>query len=189
MTKGCPSWTMDTQEYEVPRSMPIAISSAMARILPDRQRIQRLGVGECVERAQVEGAEVHRYRSFMSVAFALFTSNASLLPCELYRLDSRVALDGERGARMAGAGWYSQDDVLLRRFPLDAVPASPKGLGEEMSSEALVYLSAPADAAQPAESLAQPFRYRSWLFAHQGGVPEFARVRPALLDALPEFLR
>jgi predicted glutamine amidotransferase len=50
-------------------------------------------------------------------------------------------------------------------------------------------MSALADPNLPVEEIAQPFRYRGWLFAHAGVVQEFARVRPALLASLPEFLR
>ncbi len=34
-----------------------------------------------------------------------------------------------------------------------------------------------------------PFRFRRWLFAHDGTVEGFDRVRPKLLEALPDFLR
>lgn len=35
----------------------------------------------------------------------------------------------------------------------------------------------------------QPFRFRSWLFAHSGTVSRIDPVRPRLLDGLPDFLR
>jgi glutamine amidotransferase len=33
-----------------------------------------------------------------------------------------------------------------------------------------------------------PFRFRHWLFAHNGSLPGFASLRPALLERIPEFL-
>jgi len=79
--------------------------------------------------------------------------------------------------------------VLLRRFPLDAAPAGTAALHSGPGSEALLYVSAPVDPSRPVEEVAQPFRFRQWLFAQAGGMPEFGRLRPRLLSALPEFLR
>jgi len=39
------------------------------------------------------------------------------------------------------------------------------------------------------EENTQPFRSRSWLFAHQGALNGFERLRASLLEALPDFLR
>jgi hypothetical protein len=126
----------------------------------------------------------------MSVAFALLTSDANLLGCELARLEGRVSLDGQGRSHVAGAGWYAQESVLLRRFPLDAAPRSTVELGDNgAASEALLYASAAVDATRPVEASAQPLRFRNWLFAQGGAVPEFARLRPSLLAMLPEFLR
>jgi predicted glutamine amidotransferase len=125
----------------------------------------------------------------MSVAFALLTSDANLLPCELHRLQERVELDGHGRSHLAGVGWYAQDSVLLRRFPLDAAPRNTTELVSDAASEALLYVCSPVDSSAPVEEVAQPFRYQSWLFAQAGGVPEFARWRPKLVSTLPEFLR
>jgi hypothetical protein len=126
----------------------------------------------------------------MSVAFALLTSDANLLGCELARLEGRVSLDGQGRSHVAGAGWYAQESVLLRRFPLDAAPRSTLELGNESAiSEALLYASAAVDPTRPVEESAQPLRFRNWLFAQGGAVPDFARFRSSLLAMVPEFLR
>jgi hypothetical protein len=125
----------------------------------------------------------------MSVAFALLTSDANLLPCELDRLQEKVELDGHGRSHLAGVGWYAQDSVLLRRFPLDAAPRNTTELVSDASSEALLYVCSAVDPSAPVEEVAQPFRSRNWLFAQAGAAPEFARWRPKLVSTLPEFLR
>jgi hypothetical protein len=125
----------------------------------------------------------------MSVAFALLTSDANLLPCELDRLKDKVELDGHGSSHLAGVGWYAQDSVLLRRFSLDAAPRVTTELVSDAASEALLYVCSPVDPSAPVEEVAQPFRYRNWLFAQAGGVSDFARWRPKLVSTLPEFLR
>jgi len=125
----------------------------------------------------------------MSVTLAVLTSDANLLACELTRLKGRVQLDGQGTPHVAGVGWYAQDNVLLRRFSFGTTPASPEALAPGADSEVLIYVSAPADVTRPIEDAAQPCRFRNWLFGFSGEFPDFERLRPTLLAALPDFLR
>jgi hypothetical protein len=41
---------------------------------------------------------------------------------------------------------------------------------------------------EPKNENTHPFRFRSWLFAHHGTIPDFDRVRPELLRTVPDYL-
>lgn len=125
----------------------------------------------------------------MAVCFAIYTSDSNLLPCELYRLKERVSLvDGEK-PNAAGMGWYSQDSVLLRRFPQDATPRTPVDLGRVEPSEVLLYQAGVLPVGTSIEENAQPFRHGRWLFAHAGQIRDSAKVRPRVVASLPNFLQ
>jgi glutamine amidotransferase len=124
----------------------------------------------------------------MSVVLAVLTSDPNLLPCELHRLAGQVALQGEPRPNAVGVGAYAQDEVLLRRFPGDTELTLP-GLAPPHESEALVYHGGRLPVGMSLEENTQPFRARHWLFAHQGSLSGFERLRAPLMDALPDFLQ
>jgi glutamine amidotransferase len=125
----------------------------------------------------------------MSVALAVLTSDPNLVRCELHRLEGQVALQGEEGRSNAvGIGAYAQDDVLLRRFPRDA-DLTLESLAPPHETEALLFHGRRLPVGLSLEENTQPFRSRRWLFAHQGQVEDFARVRAGLLDEVPDFLK
>lgn len=125
----------------------------------------------------------------MSVAFAVFTSDPNLLPCELARLDAEVALPDGQSANAVGVGAYAQDEVLLQRHPGSPTLKSLSKVWPRLDSEALLYHARTLPVGVSPEESTQPFRFHSWLFCHDGAVSEFARVRPSLVAALPEFLQ
>jgi glutamine amidotransferase len=124
----------------------------------------------------------------MSVVLAVLTSDPNLLRCELHRLAGQVALQGESRPNALGVGAYAQDAVLLRRFPGTAELTVP-ALAPSHESEALVFHSARLPVGMSLEENTQPFRIRHWLFAHQGALQAFERLRTQLLSDVPEFLQ
>ena len=125
----------------------------------------------------------------MSVALAVLTSDPNLVRCELHRLEGQVSLQPEEGRSNAvGIGAYAQDDVLLRRFPRDA-NLTLASLAPPHETEALLFHGRRLPVGLSLEENTQPFRSRRWLFAHQGGLEDFASVRAALLAEVPDFLR
>ncbi|QSQ27712.1 class II glutamine amidotransferase [Pyxidicoccus parkwayensis] len=124
----------------------------------------------------------------MSVVLAALTSDPNLLHCELHRLASQVLLQGEQRSNAVGVGAYAQDEVLLRRFAGDGEPTLDS-LAPPHESEALLFHGARLPLGLSLEDNTQPFRARRWLFAHQGSVHGFERLRAGLMASLPEHLQ
>src|SRR5438552_836405 len=98
----------------------------------------------------------------MSVVFGLVTSDPNLLKCELHRLGSVIALDGE-SANAVGVGTYGDGDVLLRRFPAGEGPSRLDALTPRHESGSLLYHAARLPVGTSLEENTQPFRARHWL--------------------------
>ena len=125
----------------------------------------------------------------MSIAFAVFTSDPNLLPCELYRLKKLVSLS-EGPVNAAGVGSYSQDEVLLQRYPGAAIQQSLLfGSWDKLESEALLFHASMLPLGVSLEEHTQPFRYHRWMFCHNGRIEGFPNIRGRLLAMLPEHLQ
>jgi glutamine amidotransferase len=127
----------------------------------------------------------------MGALVAILQSDPNLLRCQVTRLESHVSLrDGEALPDAYGFGHYGGGSVLLGKRPTGA--PTPLGLGEivgRVDSEALLVHARYASIGNAKDENTQPFRFRRWLFAHDGTVEAFDRVKPRLTAALPEFLR
>jgi glutamine amidotransferase len=127
----------------------------------------------------------------MGALVAILQSDPNLLRCQVARLERHVSLrDGERLPDAYGFGHYSGGSVLLAKRPTGAAHAL--ALGEivgRVDSEALLVHARYASVGPPKDENTHPFRFRRWLFAHDGTVEAFDRVKPRLLAALPDFLR
>ncbi|HLL01244.1 MAG TPA: class II glutamine amidotransferase [Myxococcaceae bacterium] len=124
----------------------------------------------------------------MSVVLAVLTSDPNLLRCELERLKGQVAIQAEPRANAVGVGTYADGEVLLRRLASDA-GMTLTSLVSPHESGALVFHERRLPVGMSLEENTQPFRSRSWLFAHQGALNGFERLRGALLEGLPDYLR
>ncbi|MDY7225088.1 class II glutamine amidotransferase [Hyalangium rubrum] len=124
----------------------------------------------------------------MSVVLAVLSSDPNLLRCELTRLKGQVALQGEPRANAVGVGTYADGEVLLRRLASDA-GLTLDSLPPPHESAALIFHEGRLPVGMSLEENTQPFRSRNWLFAHQGTLNEFERLRASLLSELPEHLR
>lgn len=89
-----------------------------------------------------------------------------------------------------GIGFYQSGEMLLRRRPIDDHDVLDLATAAEQvrTDLLLAHIRRPTVGALREENT-QPFRYRSWLFAHTGTLQDFDRVRPRLLGSQPEFLR
>ncbi|WP_224247941.1 class II glutamine amidotransferase [Hyalangium gracile] len=124
----------------------------------------------------------------MSAVLAVLTSDPNLLRCQLHRLEGQVAIQAEPRANTVGVGAYADGEVLLRRLSSD-VGLTMAALAPPQESGALLFHEGKLPVGQSLEENTQPFRSRSWLFAHQGVLQGFERLRALLLEELPEFLR
>lgn len=127
----------------------------------------------------------------MGALAAILQTDPNLLNCQLKRLEASVALqEDDRLPDAYGFGHYSGGSVLLGKRPSGVTTAlSLPDLVGKVDSEALLVHARRATFGQGKDENTQPFRFRRWLFAHDGLIEAFDRVKPRLLDALPDFLR
>jgi predicted glutamine amidotransferase len=127
----------------------------------------------------------------MGAVVAILQSDPNLLRCQVRRLDDHVSLREADGLPTAyGFGYYKGNDVLLGKRPSGApAPLSLAQLAGAVDSEALLVHAREATVGAAKDENTHPFRFRRWLFAHDGTVEAFREVKPRLLAALPDFLR
>ena len=89
-----------------------------------------------------------------------------------------------------GLGFYQGGEVLMRRRPIDEREQLEVGtLAADVRADLLIGHVRHATVGALRTENTHPFRYRKWLFAQTGTVPEFERVRERLVSSVPEFLR
>ncbi|HVI97392.1 MAG TPA: class II glutamine amidotransferase [Anaeromyxobacter sp.] len=127
----------------------------------------------------------------MGALVAILQSDDSLLRCQVHRLKSHVSLaDGDAPPDGYGFGYYQAGSVLLGKRPTGApAPLTLAELVGKVESEALLVHARRATIGKPKDENTHPFRFRQWLFAHDGTISGWDAVRPKLVAALPDFLR
>jgi len=127
----------------------------------------------------------------MGALAAILQTDANLMRCQVARLGAYIWLqDGDTPPDGYGFGHYQAGNVLLGKRPSGAAaPLSLPELVGKIDSEALIAHARRATVGKAKDENTHPFRFRRWLFAHDGTVEGFDRVRPRLVEALPDFLR
>jgi len=127
----------------------------------------------------------------MGSLVAILQNDPNLLRCQVRRLEGHVALrEPERAPDAYGFGYFKGSDVLVGKRPSGApAPLSLLQLAGSVDSHALLAHARYATVGIQKDENTHPFRYRRWLFAHDGTVEAFAQVKPRLLSELPDFLR
>lgn len=127
----------------------------------------------------------------MGALVAILQNDANLMRCQLARLATHVSLlSPDRPPDAYGFGYFTTGDVLLGKRPTGApAPLTVAQLVGAVDTEALVAHARYATIGNHKDENTQPYRFRRWLFAHDGTIEGFAQVRPRLLESLPEFLR
>lgn len=127
----------------------------------------------------------------MGALVAILQNDPNLLRCQVSRLDEQVALVAtERLPDAYGFGFYRGADVLLGKRPSGAPGAFTLAqLAGNVDSEALLAHARYATVGTQKDENTHPFRFRHWLFAHDGTIEEFRSMRSRLQESLPEFLR
>ena len=89
-----------------------------------------------------------------------------------------------------GLGFYQGDEVLMRRRPVDDrdVVDLAAAAGDVRTDLLLGHVRSATVGALRTENT-HPFRYRQYLFAQTGTLPEFDVIRERLLSGIPDFLR
>lgn len=127
----------------------------------------------------------------MGALVAILQNDPNLMRCQLARLGSLVSLvEEDRLPDAYGFGYYTTGDVLLGKRPTGApAPLTVAQLVGEVDTDVLVAHARYATIGNHKDENTQPFRFRRWLFAHDGSIEGFALVKPRLLEILPDFLR
>lgn len=88
-----------------------------------------------------------------------------------------------------GLGYVHSSEVLLLRNP--RVSETDVDFYEALSGLSTDYLIAASSAADGLKGNAntQPYRFRRWMFAMDGGIENLDEVGPALIEHVPEYLR
>jgi len=89
-----------------------------------------------------------------------------------------------------GLGFYQGGEVLMRRRPIDERPELDVAkLASDVRADLIIGHVRHATVGALRTENTHPFRYRQWLFAQTGTVPEFEQVRERLVASVPDFLR
>jgi predicted glutamine amidotransferase len=127
----------------------------------------------------------------MARMFGFIGNRADLGPRIIAAHSQLLQAHGNAGQALGwGIGFNQSGEMLLRRRPMDDrevidLSVEARGIRTDLL---LCHVRTPQVGSLSTENT-QPFRYRGWLFAHAGTVVGFDRIRPRLLESMPEFLR
>lgn len=136
-------------------------------------------------------AGVHK-EFWMSRLFAYMGNDQDRVKCALYPARKLLVAGGTVSSPFDGwgLGFYQGGEVLLQRRPKSPTePVDFYALTKDLRTDMIVGHVRQGTIGKPKNENTHPFRFRSWLFAHHGTVPDFERVRGELLQAIPDFLR
>jgi glutamine amidotransferase len=89
-----------------------------------------------------------------------------------------------------GLGSYQGGEVLMRRRPIDErQELDVAKLAADVRADLVVGHVRHATVGALRTENTHPFRYRQWLFAETGTIPDFEHIRDRLVASVPEFLR
>jgi predicted glutamine amidotransferase len=89
-----------------------------------------------------------------------------------------------------GLGYVHSGEVLLSRHPRGtADEVDFFATLEKVQSDYVIGAAVTEDDGLEGNENTQPFRFRRWLFAQEGGIGGFAEVMPVLLEHIPDYLR
>src|SRR3954452_19170461 len=120
-----------------------------------------------------------------------FVGNRADLGARVLELESKPLSVVAKGSTLGwGLGFYQAGEVLLRRRPIDERPEiDVAALAKDLRADVLIGHVRAATVGNLRTENTHPFRYRQWLFAQTGTIPEFESIRERLVSSVPEFLR
>jgi glutamine amidotransferase len=128
----------------------------------------------------------------MSRLFAYMGNDQDRAKCALYSARALLVADGaaQKTYDGWGLGFYQGGEVLLQRRPKPpADPVDFYALARELRTDMIIGHVRAGTVGKPKNENTHPFRFRSWLFAHHGTVPNFEHAREELLSTVPDYLR
>jgi glutamine amidotransferase len=128
----------------------------------------------------------------MSRLFAYMGNDQDRVKCALYPARSLLVADGAAATSFDawGLGFYQGSEVLLQRRPKPpAEPVDFYALTRDLRTDVIIGHVRQGTVGKAKNENTHPFRFRSWLFAHHGTIPNFEGAREELLGSVPDFLR
>lgn len=128
----------------------------------------------------------------MSRLFAYMGNDQDRVRCALFPARNLLVADGAAKTTFDawGLGFYQGGEVLLQRRPKPPTePVDFYALVKDLRTDVIIGHVRQGTVGKPKNENTHPFRFRSWLFAHHGTLPDFEGVRDELLRAVPDFLR
>lgn len=126
----------------------------------------------------------------MSSILGYICSNSSLTPVVMQGLGASLDLPPLSESAGFGIGWVQDGRSLLKNDPRPGA-RSPGHveLLSDVPGRALVSYFRAAEDGELATLDLPPFRFRRWVFAYDGEIPEVEDLREAIATGIPEFLR
>src|SRR5207245_8791387 len=116
-------------------------------------------------------------------------NQADRVRCALSAERDVMAIPAGKPSDGWGVGFYQGGEVLLRKRPTEGRPVDFIELTRDLRTDVMIgHVRAGSVGGQRVENT-HPFRYRQWLFAHNGTLDRFSAMRPRLLESIPDFLR
>ncbi|MCA9523918.1 MAG: class II glutamine amidotransferase, partial [Myxococcales bacterium] len=89
-----------------------------------------------------------------------------------------------------GMGFYQNGDVLLKKQPLLRPQSFQALIRTDRIHSSVLVVHHKTLAGEPYKyEQSHPFRYRGYVFAHEGVIPGFTAIQPEILDYIPGFIR
>jgi len=116
-------------------------------------------------------------------------SNSSLTPYAIETVRQEAWPHRATPWAASGFGWLQESRTLLQKHPHHGAPVDMLGLMADISARALVgHMSQDTNGGVDSLDL-QPFRFRKWVYAQSGQIPQFETYRSEMLAETPDYLR
>jgi glutamine amidotransferase len=122
----------------------------------------------------------------MSRLFGVTCNEPERLRCALYA--SRDALVADAAPDGWGLAFYQGGEVLLQRHPKPAGTVDFYQAVQDLRSDYVIGQVREPGAPAKLENT-QPYRFRSWVFAHHGLIDRFEAIQAGMLESIPDYLR
>jgi hypothetical protein len=124
----------------------------------------------------------------MSQFWGLSISDDSFVDCALApHLDSLNLITGDTG--WWGLGYYSRGELLQRFEPKKTgEPLDVAEVTHGLKADLIFMHTRNATVGQMRRENVHPFRFKEWLFAHNGTIYGFEEIKPKILDSIPSFI-
>ncbi|MBI4510037.1 MAG: class II glutamine amidotransferase [Deltaproteobacteria bacterium] len=123
----------------------------------------------------------------MSRLFGCMCSDPERLRCTLY--GARESLVTEGAPLGWGLAFFQGGEVLLQRHPKPVTGTLDFFAAVKDLRTDYVVGHVRENGAKAKLENTQPYRFRSWVFAHSGSVEHFDAIQAGLLEHIPDFLR